>query len=687
MNKFLRIGFYSIFAFAVISASLFYFNFNSASTADEHTLFITIDKNELAHIQTVARNLQGEFEFDVINEQNDIALLRISESQLPALSGFMHDEYHKCGGFIAHESLTEAYKAINRSQTDNSNQAAVTYTIDNQTNVAPLVAEANAANILQTIQTLSAYPNRRYNQPSGLESANWIKNRWTQIAQNRTDITVDFFNHPSATSPQPSIILTIPGTETPNEIIVLGAHQDSISSAGQTAAAPGADDDASGIASLTEAVRVLIAKDFRPRKTVQFMAFAAEEVGLRGSNAIAANYLTNNRNVIGMMQLDMTNFKPTGGFDIVFITDFTNAAQNQFLRDLVPVYMPGLTVGNSTCGYGCSDHAAWSNRGFAASFPFESTFNTSNNKIHTANDTLTQSGNNANHAVKFTKLALAYIGELAKGSAPVVPNSRARFDFDGDGRSDVSVFRAAQGNWYINQSTGGFKAATFGAPTDRLIPADYDGDGKTDIAVFRNGFWYILNSTQGFSAIQWGANTDIPMPADYDGDDKADAAVFRPSDATWYILGSQDGFFSRQFGESGDKPIAADFDGDGKADFAVFRSGNWFIQNTTDGFKAVSFGLGTDIPSAADFDGDGKTDIAVFRGGFWYILQSSGGFRGLQFGNSTDLPVPADYDGDGKTDVAVFRSGNWYILKSSNGGFYGELFGFSTDRPIPSNLD
>ena len=266
------------------------------------------------------------------------------------------------------------------------------------------------------------------------------------------------------------------------------------------------------------------------------------------------------------------------------------------------------------------------------------------------------------------------------------------FDFDGDGKSDVSVFRPSNGGWYINGSTSGFTGLTFGLGTDLLAPADFDGDGKTDIAVFRDGNWYYLRSSNGtFVGITFGQAGDLPRPADFDGDGKADINVFRPSNGAWYRLNSlNNSFFGVAFGQNGDKPLIANFDGDNKADIAVFRpsTGSFYsLDSSTGAFRGTAFGFGTDIPTLGDFDGDGKTDVAVFRpsNGAWYRLNSTtGAFFGVAFGQNGDIPAAADYDGDGKTDIAVFRNGAWYYLNSSNGGFVGLGFGLGTDKPIPA---
>jgi hypothetical protein len=266
--------------------------------------------------------------------------------------------------------------------------------------------------------------------------------------------------------------------------------------------------------------------------------------------------------------------------------------------------------------------------------------------------------------------------------------ARTKFDFDGDGKADVSVFRPDSGVWYLNQSQNGFTGITFGQAGDKIVPADYDGDGKTDVAVYRGGTWYLLRSQLGFTGIAFGAADDIPQPSDFSGDGKAELAVFRPSNGGWYlynlVTNQTSGFL---FGQSDDTPVAADYDGDGKADYAVYRSvqGRWFIQGSTIGLTGSQFGGPLAKPIPADYDGDGKVDLAL-KGvsGDWIINRSSLGPFATRFGFESDLTVPADYDGDGKADIAVYRPGTgaWYIQRSAL-GFMGVTFGAATDKPVP----
>ncbi len=262
------------------------------------------------------------------------------------------------------------------------------------------------------------------------------------------------------------------------------------------------------------------------------------------------------------------------------------------------------------------------------------------------------------------------------------------FDFDGDGKADLSIFRPGTGFWYLLGSQNGLVSQQFGIAADKLVPADYDGDGKTDIAVYRNGTWYLLRSSAGFIGIAFGAPDDIPQPGDFDGDGKADIAVWRPSNGTWYVYNlATNQFTAAQFGAGADKPVRGDYDGDGKTDYAVFRpsNGTWYVNGSRAGFTAVQFGLADDKPVPADYDGDGKTDVAVFRPstGTWYLNRSQAGFTSEQLGIATDLPVPADYNGDGKAEVSVYRNGMW-LPNPFTGGPFTAAFGSATDRPVPN---
>jgi hypothetical protein len=277
-------------------------------------------------------------------------------------------------------------------------------------------------------------------------------------------------------------------------------------------------------------------------------------------------------------------------------------------------------------------------------------------------------------------------------NAVIQPQPPPAFDFDGDRKTDIGIFRPAPGEWwYLRSSDNGNRAFQFGTSTDKIVPADYTGDGKTDIAFWRpsTGQWFILRSEDfSFFAFPFGANGDTPAPADYDGDGKADPAVFRASSQTWFISKSTGGTTITQFGIAGDVPAVADYDGDRKADIAIFRPapGEWWIQRSTAGLLAFQFGASTDKIVRGDYTGDGKADAAFWRPstGQWFVLRSENlTFFAAPFGTNGDTPVPGDYDGDGRNDLAVFRpsSNTWFINRSTAGTLITG-FGISGDVPV-----
>jgi cytochrome c peroxidase len=267
-------------------------------------------------------------------------------------------------------------------------------------------------------------------------------------------------------------------------------------------------------------------------------------------------------------------------------------------------------------------------------------------------------------------------------------------DFDGDGKTDLSIFRPSVSEWWYQKSSNNqVSAFQFGAPGDRIVPADYTGDGKTDIAVYRpsTGAWFVLRSEDNsFYSFPFGISTDVPAPGDFDNDGKADAAVFRQG--TWYIQASAQGTLIRQFGQTGDVPQTGDYDGDGAADMAIFRpngtsGAEWWINRSTSGVVAYQFGLAADRPVAQDYTGDGKTDVAFWRpaDGNWFVLRSEdNSYFAAPFGQSTDSPAPGDYDGDGRADFGIFRgsAGTWFVNRTTQGVLI-QGFGVNGDLPAP----
>jgi len=271
---------------------------------------------------------------------------------------------------------------------------------------------------------------------------------------------------------------------------------------------------------------------------------------------------------------------------------------------------------------------------------------------------------------------------------------RAPFDFDGDNKTDISIYRPSLGQWWVQRSaTSTTVADTFGNASDIITPVDFTGDLKADIAVFRpsTGAWFVLRSENStFYSFPFGTNGDVPTPGDFDGDAKADAAVFRPSNSTWYILGSLGNTVIQSFGANGDVPVSSDYDGDGKADIAIYRPSlaQWWLLRSQAGLIVYTFGAPGDKTVQGDYTGDGKSDVAVWRPstGAWFILRSEdASFYSFPFGTNGDTPVPGDYDGDGKIDAGVFRSSaSTWFLNRSTAGVLITGFGINTDIPTPS---
>lgn len=331
--------------------------------------------------------------------------------QVHQLSAENHMEGPRCPGFMDvtdHPEVftTEAERSVQRSAL--TTILAIQGQPKQQEIVQPLLSQVLASRMLETVKTLSDFENRLNNSAEGVQAAEWIKSQFIKAGAHRSDTQVDFFNHKFQ---QPSVVAQIKG-EGPlaSEIVVIGAHEDSINSSFFDKVAPGADDNASGTSTVLEIYRVLAQSQFKPKRTLHFITYAGEEKGLLGSQDIAAQYKKAQNKVVGAMQFDMTMFPGNGNKQITFISDYVDKELTQFTKLLVDEYIK-LPWNESKCGYACSDHASWTKFGFASVFPFEAPFEKYNKKIHSRGDLLNIL--DAEFGAHFARLGLAYAVELS----------------------------------------------------------------------------------------------------------------------------------------------------------------------------------------------------------------------------------------------------------------------------------
>jgi hypothetical protein len=257
----------------------------------------------------------------------------------------------------------------------------------------------------------------------------------------------------------------------------------------------------------------------------------------------------------------------------------------------------------------------------------------------------------------------AFVSRLGWGA--VTARNQYHTDFDGDGTSDIAVWRAANGLWAVKDLTRFY----LGTTGDQAVPADFNGDGTTEGAVYRgsDGRWAVRDLTR----VWFGNICSRPLPADYDGDGSADCGLFNYDTGLWAVRDITRFYL----GQSGDIPASGYFNDDSVWDPAIFRpaTGLWSIQ----GITRCYFGQTADSAVPGDYTGDGVFEAGVFRpsSGLWAILNTTRVYLGL----GTDSPCPADYDGSGRDAAGIYRfsEGLWSVP-----GITRSYFGGTGDMPV-----
>ncbi|KTC64589.1 aminopeptidase (plasmid) [Legionella adelaidensis] len=269
-------------------------------------------------------------------------------------------------------------------------------------------------NIWVTVSELTQFTNRSSTQNNGKNTAFWLQEKIEKMVKEsgRNDVS-SFFVPTLGRYIQPSLV-TVIGKNNKAPAVIIGAHMDTLGSL-DSVRMPGADDDASGLASSMEAARVLLSSQLEFKRPIYIVWYAAEEMGLVGSQRVVQHFKQNHLPVYAVLQLDMTGYKKDeNSMDktIWIFRDYTDLSLSNFVSKLIKNYI-NVPIGYSKCGYGCSDHFSWHEAGFPAAFPCETSFEDHNPYIHSASDKIDPL--DLEHMTNFSKLGIAFALELALG--------------------------------------------------------------------------------------------------------------------------------------------------------------------------------------------------------------------------------------------------------------------------------
>lgn len=180
-----------------------------------------------------------------------------------------------------------------------------------------LVDQVSKTRLIATINTLSAFLTRYSAYTNAQAVADSVQSMFaasglTGITQEKW-LDYDFTGEPESyygTGDMIHVIATITGTLFPDKYIIVSAHHDSYSYSsindGDSAPAPGADDNASGVAALVEMAKLIIDSGFQPLISIRFISFGGEEFGLLGSMEYIADHLTDD--VVLDLNMDMIGY-------------------------------------------------------------------------------------------------------------------------------------------------------------------------------------------------------------------------------------------------------------------------------------------------------------------------------------------------------------------------------------------
>ena len=351
-------------------------------------------------------------------------LIKTNKKGIHALMKASHPHQAACGKFIdvTHDWQAVSHDISDKKQTNdflinhfNQKHMALAshetiYKIKYQKEVNAALQLLNPQRMWNDLGFLTSYQDRYADSATGIEATQWVAKEVEDLAASygRQDVTI--YTIKTNGYEQPSVIAKIGNSNAPG--IVVGAHVDTLS--GQFSKKPGADDDGSGSVTVLELARTILSNDMHFNKPVYLMWYAAEEEGLVGSRNVVAEFQRKQIPIDAVLHFDMTGYDPQKQLKMWLMDDNVNPGLESFVGDLIKEYVH-RSIGVTRCGYGCSDHASWNQKGIPAAIAAEASMAGSNPDMHSSRDTRDKLS--LEHMTDYAKLALAFTIELAEPKA------------------------------------------------------------------------------------------------------------------------------------------------------------------------------------------------------------------------------------------------------------------------------
>ncbi len=264
--------------------------------------------------------------------------------------------------------------------------------------IAYYITKINADSAQSYMQSLENFGTRFCLASNRREVATWIRNKF--ISFGYQDVVLDSFqlnrlwNNILYQTWQYNIICNYPGHQLPQQVYILGAHYDSYvpSSSNPFLIAPGADDNASGVAAALEVARVMKQFGYVPQSTIRFIAFGAEELGLHGAYDYANKAFAQNMQIKCMINNDMISYDLSGPPNWKLrIQKYSNSQWVTSLATQIALQHTSLGVTESTQYIGSSDSYPFFLKGYPTIFLQENSFTP---YYHTVNDLVATTSKN-----------------------------------------------------------------------------------------------------------------------------------------------------------------------------------------------------------------------------------------------------------------------------------------------------